>query len=103
MTQTPAAAPETTAPQTAPAPTTAPLISVHLFAAAAAELGTAQTQVTGATVQGALENLLEGASDRARQVVERSSLLLNAVSCTDRERELADGDRLDVLPPFAGG
>ncbi|MGO3506052.1 MAG: MoaD/ThiS family protein [Brachybacterium tyrofermentans] len=36
-------------------------------------------------------------------MVDRSSILVNAVACTDRDQELRDGDRLDVLPPFAGG
>lgn len=80
-----------------------PTITVRPFAAAAAELGTSETRVEASTVAEALEALLEGASEEARRVVERSSLLLNAVSCQDPARELADGDRLDVLPPFAGG
>ena len=82
---------------------TIPAITVQLFAGAAAEYGAESTTVHGATLQDALEDLLATASPQAAQVVGRSSFLVNAVACTDRDRALAEGDRLDVLPPFAGG
>lgn len=82
---------------------TIPAITVQLFAGAAAEYGAESTTVHGATLQEALEDLLAAASPQAAQVVGRSSFLVNAVACTDRDRALAEGDRLDVLPPFAGG
>jgi len=80
-----------------------PQISVRLFAGAAAAYGADHVQVRARTLQGAVEALRSGASADAVQVIERSSLLLNAVACTDRDRVLVDGDRVDVLPPFAGG
>lgn len=80
-----------------------PLIEVHLFAAAAAEYGADRESVRADTLQGVLDALLAGASPEAARVIDRSSLLVNAVACTDRDRTLADGDRVDVLPPFAGG
>lgn len=80
-----------------------PRIAVHLFAGAAAAYGADTAHVHGATLQDALDHLLRGAGPEAVRVVDRSSLLVNAVACTDRERPLRDGDRLDVLPPFAGG
>lgn len=92
--------------ETAPAPgtgTTAPRIAVRLFAGAAAEYGADAVTVEAHTLQGALDALGAGASAAARQVIGRSSFLLNAVACTDPEQRLAEGDRLDVLPPFAGG
>lgn len=82
---------------------TIPAITVQLFAGAAAEYGAESTTVHGATLQEALEDLLAAASPQAAQVVSRSSFLVNAVACTDRDRALSEGDRLDVLPPFAGG
>ncbi|WP_422116818.1 MoaD/ThiS family protein [Brachybacterium sp. UNK5269] len=88
---------------TPPAAPTGPAISVHLFAGAAAAFGADTATVHGATLQQALDELLRGASDEAARVVDRSSFLINAVACTDRDRALADGDRVDVLPPFAGG
>lgn len=92
-----------TAPSTGSAPTPAPTIAVRLFAGAAAEFGADAATVHGSTLGEALEDLLRTASADAARVVGRSSFLVNAVACTDRERVLADGDRVDVLPPFAGG
>ncbi|MGO1683787.1 MoaD/ThiS family protein [Brachybacterium sp. Z12] len=88
---------------TGPGVATAPRITVRLFAGAAAEYGADTADVHAATVQEAVDALLVGASADAARVIERSSILLNAVACTDRSRALTDGDRLDVLPPFAGG
>ena len=82
---------------------TAPRIAVRLFAGAAAEYGADAATVRAHTLQGAIDALTAGASASAAQVIGRSSVLLNAVACTDPERILAEGDRLDVLPPFAGG
>ena len=82
---------------------TLPAITVRLFAGAAAEFGADAATVHGATLRDALADLLETASPDAARVIGRSSLLVNAVACTDLDRALAEGDRLDVLPPFAGG
>lgn len=84
----------------------APEVTVRLFAAAHAALGTGEVTVTAATVAEALEAALaqapDGAADEARAVFARSSVLVNQVSA-DRDRALGVGDRVDVLPPFAGG
>ena len=80
-----------------------PRIAVRLFAGAAAEFGADATTVQAATEQDAVDTLLAGASAEAARVIDRSSFLINAVACPDRTRALADGDRMDVLPPFAGG
>lgn len=80
-----------------------PTLTVRLFAGAAAEYGADATTVRGHSVHEALADLLRGASPDAARVIDRSSLLVNAVACTDRDQELRDGDRIDVLPPFAGG
>lgn len=79
------------------------LIQIRLFAAAADAFGTDALALRAGTVAEALAALCEGADEQARQVVARSSVLHNAVACTDHSRALAEGDRLDVLPPFAGG
>lgn len=94
-------APETTAAATARA--AAPTIEVRLFAGAAAEYGRDVETVHATTLQEALDSLTEASSAQAAQVIGRSSFLVNAVACTDRSTVLADGDRVDVLPPFAGG
>ena len=82
---------------------TAPRIAVRLFAGAAAEYGADAATVRAHTLQGAIDALTAGASASAAQVIGRSSVLLNAVACTEPAQSLAEGDRLDVLPPFAGG
>lgn len=92
-----------TASATGEAPASAPTITVRLFAGAAAEYGAESASVRGATLQEALEDLLSAASPQAARVIGRSSFLVGGVACTDRDRALSDGDRLDVLPPFAGG
>lgn len=84
-------------------PAHAPAISVQLFAGAASEYGADTATVHGATLREALEDLLRTASADAARVIGRSSILLNAVACTDHDRALTEGDTLDVLPPFAGG
>ncbi|ASK66466.1 molybdopterin synthase sulfur carrier subunit [Brachybacterium avium] len=91
-----------TVPATDPG-TAAPRISVRLFAGAAAEFGADAVSLQASTLGEAIEALQVDASAAAARVIDRSSFLLNAVACTDREQSLADGDRLDVLPPFAGG
>ena len=84
-------------------PATPATVTVRLFAGAAAAYGSDTAVVHGATVADAIADLASGASPQAATAIERSSLLVNAVSCTDHSRALVDGDRIDVLPPFAGG
>ncbi len=81
----------------------APLIPVRLFAAAAAAIGEEETAVPARTVAEAITALGERTHEEGRRVLARSSVLVNSVATPDRERELGHGDRLDVLPPFAGG
>lgn len=93
--------PETTA--AAPEAAATPAIAVRLFAGAAAEYGRDTETIHAGTLEGTIEALTASASPRAAEVIERSSFLVNAVACTDGSRALVDGDRVDVLPPFAGG
>ncbi|MDN5599869.1 MAG: MoaD/ThiS family protein [Brachybacterium sp.] len=93
----------TTTTSSRSADTAAPRIAVRLFAGAAAEYGADAVSLHASSLQEAIEALQAEASDAAARVIGRSSFLLNAVACTDRARRLAEGDRLDVLPPFAGG
>ena len=86
---------------TSGAPTT-PTIAVRLFAGAAAEYGADATTVHARTLQGLVDALTAGASERAAQVIARSSFLVDGIARTDRGHALEDGARVDVLPPFAG-
>ncbi len=103
-----AAASEPTSPPSADAgrtdePQPVPLIEVRLFAAAAAALGTDLTEAPGRTVAEVITALSARTDADGARVLGRSSVLVNAVACRDHDRRVFPGDRLDVLPPFAGG
>lgn len=99
------------------------LMRIHLryFAAAEAALGRPEEDLDiadGATIQSVMNQLapaeLAMASlsqsqrpqtnrDQTARVLERCSFLVNGVATGDRERVLHADDKIDVLPPFAGG
>lgn len=77
-------------------------VQVRYYAAAKAATGVAEETrqlPAGATIGGFLDDL--GSTSAA--VFARCSFIVNGTATTDRARVLGDGDRLDVLPPFAGG
>ncbi|SMQ62209.1 Molybdopterin converting factor, small subunit [Agreia sp. VKM Ac-1783] len=77
-------------------------VQVRYFAAAKAATGVAEeTRPIGDSHT--IGALLDELGDNPRAVFARCSFILNEVSTTDRDIVLKDGDRLDVLPPFAGG
>ena len=91
-------------------------ITVRYYAAAQAAAGVAEEPLEaadGATLAEALEAAVAVDRVAARRdnpaappladVLRRCSFLVNEVAAKDRSRALADGDVLDVLPPFAGG
>ena len=78
-------------------------VEVRLFAAAAAAVGTESLEVTAGTVGEAMAAVRERTDDEGQRVLDGCSLLHNAVVCRDTGRSVAGGDRIDVLPPFAGG
>jgi molybdopterin converting factor small subunit len=90
-------------------------ITVRYYAAAQAAAGRAEESLAapdGASLADALEAALavvrvpaspgSGAPPLA-DVLRRCTFLVNEVAVRDRARVLADGDVVDVLPPFAGG
>ena len=88
-------------------------MNVRYFAAARAAAGVEEERFElpdGATVDSLLAAMLAverpeppaGTPPLAR-ILSRSSFLLNEVAVRDRTTVLADGDVVDVLPPFAGG
>jgi molybdopterin converting factor small subunit len=72
------------------------MVEVHFFAAARAAVGASVLSVSAGT----LASLL---ADFDAPVIARCSFLVNGVAETDLSRALAESDRVDVLPPFAGG
>ena len=88
-------------------------MQVHFFAAARSAAGTAQlsvplVQLSSATLGALVEHLgqsLEGTTPSGltlAQVMEQCSFLINGAR-SDAQAPLQDTDRVDVLPPFAGG
>lgn len=81
---------------------------MRYFGAAKAATGVGEERLPGGrTLDAVLDELRArrsspGAPPLAR-VLDRSSFLLNEVALRDTSTVLADGDVLDVLPPFAGG
>lgn len=88
-------------------------MQVHFFAAAHSAAGIAQlsvplAQLSSATLGALIEYLgqsLEGTTPSGltlAQVMEQCSFLVNGAR-SDTQAPLQDADRVDVLPPFAGG
>ena len=84
-------------------------VVVRYFAAARAAAGVADEKLTvpaGSTVAGVLRAAVDRHGTRLEQVLARCSYLLDEVAVHTANAEtatVADGDALDVLPPFAGG
>jgi len=90
------------------------IVILRYWAAAKEAAGTAEEKVSAQTLAEALEAAIsrqaspppaERAS-RLRDVLARSSFLINGNPAGTRPRAaitLADGDLVEVLPPFAGG
>ncbi|MGA1837301.1 MoaD/ThiS family protein [Herbiconiux sp. 11R-BC] len=80
---------------------------IRYFAAAKAALGVGEEirEAAGLTIGEFLAERAAEAPDApaAAAVLARCSFILNRAATTDRATRLADGDSLDVLPPFAGG
>jgi molybdopterin synthase sulfur carrier subunit len=77
-------------------------VQVRYFAAAKAATGVAE-ESRSIGPEHTIGALLDELGENPRAVFARCSFILNEVSTTDRDIVLRDGDRLDVLPPFAGG
>jgi molybdopterin converting factor small subunit len=75
---------------------------VRYFAAAAEAAGREHEELAGAASLGELRALLaERYGEGMRRVLASGSFLVDGVVSRDDARQL--GDRVDVLPPFAGG
>ena len=72
------------------------MIELHLFAAAREAVGVSTLSVPAGSLAAVL-------ADFSSPVLARCSFLINGLATTDRSVLLIDGDRVDVLPPFAGG
>ncbi|MCW2931528.1 MAG: molybdopterin converting factor, subunit 1 [Actinomycetia bacterium] len=83
-------------------------ITIRYWAAAKDAAGTPEEVMEAATLAAALAAALAArpGDDRLRQVMARSSFLVNALPVhreAYEETVLEDGATIEVLPPFAGG
>ncbi len=83
-------------------------VTIRYWAAAKDAAGTPEESVEAETLASALAVALAGRAspDRLKQVMERSSFLVNALPVRRVAAAgtiLEDGATIEVLPPFAGG
>ena len=81
-------------------------VELHYFAAAAQAAGRTEERLeaTGPLTLAGLRERLAGRGIEMARVIGISTFLVNGLSTpADSLAPLADGDRVDVLPPFAGG
>ena len=81
-------------------------VDLRYFAAAADAAGLTEErlEVPAGTTLAGIRSLLARRGPDLAQLVNVSSYLVNAVAATpEASVVLGDGDRIDVLPPFAGG
>ena len=76
--------------------------TVRYFAAAAEAAGREQEQVDPGTVGQLRARLAEQHGEDLARVLQRCSVLVNGARSED-DAEVAAGDVVDILPPFAGG
>jgi molybdopterin converting factor small subunit len=77
------------------------MIRVRVFAAGAEACGTSELDVAAPTVA-ALREYLGSLGPHAARVIAQCAILRSGERLEDAE-QLAPGDLVDVLPPFAGG
>jgi sulfur-carrier protein len=83
-------------------------VTIRYWAAAKHAAGTPEEVMEAVTLAEALAMAVAArpGDDRLRQVMARSSFLVNALPArrdADEDTMLEDGATIEVLPPFAGG
>jgi sulfur-carrier protein len=79
------------------------MATVRYFAAAAEAAGRASEPLAAATVGALRAAMVDAHGPELERVLARCSLLVGGRRVDDPAHRLADGDLVDVLPPFAGG
>jgi sulfur-carrier protein len=83
------------------------IVTMRYWAAAKAAAGVAEQQLTADTLAAALKAAAEiSGGSQLRAVLDRSSFLIDGSPVGRRAADsvmLADGNVIEVLPPFAGG
>ena len=75
---------------------------VRFFAAAKAITKISEVQLAGQNVAEVLE-VAKIQFPELVMVLNKCSILVNEISCTDLNAAVGQDDLIDVLPPFAGG
>ena len=78
------------------------MAQVNLYAAARAALGQSQIQLSAANL-GELVTAHSATDAKLAKLLPTCTYLLNGIACADLNRQLLEGDQIDVLPQFAGG
>lgn len=78
------------------------MAQVNLYAAAREVLGQSQIQLSAANL-GELVTTLSATDAKLAKLLPTCTYLLNGIACEDLNRQLLEGDQIDVLPQFAGG
>lgn len=79
------------------------MTQVRYFAAAAAAAGTEGESFPASTLGELCALMRDRHGDGFSRVLVRCSTLVNGTRTDDPTATLAEADRVDVLPPFAGG
>lgn len=78
------------------------LVRVRLYAAARAAVGIAELEVAPASAEEILRQISDS-NPQARRVFSLCSILVGGEVRHDLSLQVAAGEEMDVLPPFAGG
>ena len=78
-------------------------VTVRLFAGAAEAFGSGETELEDVPDLAALVNELSSDDGEIRRVLGKCSFFVDGEHQRDLKTALADGSRVDLLPPFAGG
>lgn len=80
-------------------------VTIRYWAAAKEAAGVPEETVAAATLGEALDAALAGrpSAEGLRNVLKRSSFLVNGTRSKAGETPLDDGSVIEILPPFAGG
>jgi len=79
------------------------MVTVRYFAAAADAAGTPAEALTARTFGELKSAMVAAHGPDLDRVLARCAVLVGGLRLEDDAAPLADGDRADVLPPFAGG
>lgn len=83
---------------------TRPRVTVRYFAGARAAAGVAEEALAaGATVAELVADLEARHGPGLGKVLAVASVLVDGLTCHDRDVALPAGSTVDILPPFAGG